>query len=217
MSFNPLSSRWSVSLDRTTVSVLALERVSIRFHRGGPSHRSVRIAGGTPAHLFQSAFIAVARLTHARGKGEVEVRVSIRFHRGGPSHCGSFPPASAISVSIRFHRGGPSHAVWQKQPDNPEFKRFNPLSSRWPVSQSRHRRVAITVEKVSIRFHRGGPSHSTGFYGPIPKDSVSIRFHRGGPSHMAAVSLPMEHFPFQSAFIAVARLTLGALSKALFS
>ena len=59
--------------------------------------------------VFQSALIAVARLTT------------------------DWPPLSYIvSVSIRFHRGGPSH--FPEEPQKKPDKRFNPLSSRWPVS-----------------------------------------------------------------------------------
>ena len=70
--------------------------------------------------------------------------------------------------------------VPQVQQEKP--KRFNPLSSRWPVSQSM-RRPAYRISKVSIRFHRGGPSHQD-----FKQRSV-------------------EQESFQSAFIAVARLT----------
>ena len=61
---------------------------------------------------FQSAFIAVARLTRSRTAQPRRILVSIRFHRGGPSHLVidglvQFSPL----VSIRFHRGGPSHQL----------------------------------------------------------------------------------------------------------
>ena len=79
-------------------------RVSIRFHRGGPSHTE----GDASSRKFQSAFIAVVRLTQA-GSNKPEDNVSIRFHRGGPSHSATVKMAMMEKVSIRFHRGGPSH------------------------------------------------------------------------------------------------------------
>ena len=60
-------------------------KVSIRFHRGGPSH----LNGTSRKRIreFQSAFIAVARLTDRTPvRGADRILVSIRFHRGGPSH-----------------------------------------------------------------------------------------------------------------------------------
>ena len=39
-----------------------------------------------PEYEFQSAFIAVVRLTVSAYPLEGHVKVSIRFHRGGPSH-----------------------------------------------------------------------------------------------------------------------------------
>ena len=84
-SFNPLSSRWPVSLGFETLNVSKAKfqsafiavarlthrtpqggshrRVSIRFHRGGPSHSLIRVLYPIPTLEFQSAFIAVARLT----------------------------------------------------------------------------------------------------------------------------------------------------------
>ena len=61
---------------------------------------------------------------------------------------------------------------------------------------------------VSIRFHRGGPSHPPFGFG-IGGVLVSIRFHRGGPSHEVFPSFRYCWSEFQSAFIAVARLTSG--------
>ncbi len=73
---------------RLTLSLVAAGRmglVSIRFHRGGPSH--------------EFSMFWAPRLI-----------VSIRFHRGGPSHETNSQYTHGMTiVSIRFHRGGPSH------------------------------------------------------------------------------------------------------------
>ena len=108
-------------------------------------------------------------------------------------------------VSIRFHRGGPSHVSLRNRVTLTQLS-FNPLSSRWPVSQNpAHDQVHLL--KVSIRFHRGGPSHTVRAAVAQLLNSVSIRFHRGGPSHGSVSKLHINIVVFQSAFIAVARLT----------
>ena len=110
------------------------------------------------------------------------LKVSIRFHRGGLPHAAGWSDSSSEYVSIRFHRGGLSHGT--------DVRRHGAF---W---------------QVSIRFHRGGLSHLVKEAHPRKKASVSIRFHRGGPSHDGdSNQLPRAKL-FQSAFIAVARLTI---------
>ena len=161
--------------------------------------------------LFQSAFIAVARLTNGWTACSNKISVSIRFHRGGPSHTEQWrsKPLLPVTVSIRFHRGGPSHKLEVQYLVN--HQGFNPLSSRWPVSPH-HLQPPRPSQIVSIRFHRGGPSHTSKIPAVSGSGIVSIRFHRGGPSHTKRAWLrysdPVE---FQSAFIAVARLTYRKL------
>src|SRR6266850_667311 len=90
-SFNPLSSRWSVSLKPW-------------FSRN-------------KAKKFQSAFIAVVCLKEHLGWKSANQNVSIRFHRGGLSHPIWNRQGSRALVSIRFHRGGLSHSGtnwWRK-------------------------------------------------------------------------------------------------------
>ena len=63
---------------------------------------------------FQSAFIAVARLTKAGYLSYRNGIVSIRFDREGLPHWSHYWEPIP-KVSIRFHRGGPSHShrwIW---------------------------------------------------------------------------------------------------------
>ena len=86
-------------------------RISIRFHRGDPSHKGTN--GDTKAGLgeFQSAFIAAIRLTMTNPQSYEDSIVqfqsafiaAIRLTK-------RFVAVPRSRVSIRFHRGDPSHS-----------------------------------------------------------------------------------------------------------
>ena len=154
-SFNPLSSRWPVS--RSTKRHGWEHHLSIRAFIAVARLTST-INSETRLVKFQSAFIAVARLTHSA--------------LPAAHHFGLFQSAF-IAVARLTCRRMLKLTIQRKS--------FNPLSSRWPVSPSHvvADGTAIGFNPLSSRWPVS-PIDADGDQGAV---FVSIRFHRGGPSH----------------------------------